>query len=132
MDKIQPRPTPTSQPYWDGCSQGELRLQFCNQCSSYQFYPRIVCSHCGWPDPDWQVASGEGVIASFTVVRRGLTPAYEVPNIIALVDLAEGPRMMSVIVDANPEAVTIGAAVSVDFQVWAEEVRLPVFRLKED
>ena len=132
MDRILPRPTPTSQPYFDGCKQGELRLQRCSRCGNYQFYPRILCSHCGAPEPAWEAVSGEGVIASFSVVRRGLTPAYEAPYVVALVDLAEGPRMMSMIVDVDPDTVAVGAAVSVEFQAWSEEVSLPVFRLKEE
>lgn len=47
MSLVTPRPTSTSQPYWDGCGEGELRLQFCEQCRQFQFYPRVMCCHCG-------------------------------------------------------------------------------------
>jgi len=132
MDRILPRPTALSQPYWDGCRAGELRLQQCAACARFQFYPRIVCSHCGHTALSWQVASGRGVLASFTVVRRGISAAYPAPYIVALVDLDEGPRMMSSIVDPSPDILWVGAPLEVDFVEWSGDVVLPVFRLATD
>jgi uncharacterized OB-fold protein len=131
--KIQPRPTAVSAPYFEGCRAGELRLQLCGACGRYQFYPRIVCSHCGADEVRWQAASGAGRIASFTVVRRGVSAAYEAPYIVALIDLAEGPRMMSQIVhiDAEDARLRIGASVCIEFQAWSDEIDLPVFRLRD-
>ena len=119
-----------------GCQQigdgaGELRLQYCQGCASYQFYPRIICSHCGAAEPEWQAVSGAGRIASFSVVRRGISRAYPAPYVVALIDLDEGPRMMSSIVDAAPESVAVGAAVDVKFEDWGAEHVLPVFSLRE-
>jgi uncharacterized OB-fold protein len=127
MDRIQPRKTRLTEPYWEGCRSGELRLQRCTACGNCQFYPRIACSHCGATDLAWQRASGRGHIASFTVVRRGITQAYEAPYVVALIDLEEGPRMMSTITGCDPESVRIGQPVSVAFEEWSEEVSLPVF-----
>jgi uncharacterized protein len=129
MSKILPRPTETSAPYWQGCQQGELRLQKCNACQQVQFYPRIMCSHCQHQSLDWVVASGGGEIASFTVVRRGVSDAYPAPYIVALIDLEEGPRMMSHIVGADPVSVAIGDAVLVEFEEWSDEITMPVFRV---
>ena len=70
-----------------------------------------------------------GTIASYTVVRRGVSADFEAPYVIALIDLAEGPRMMSQIVDADPDALAVGLSVKVDFAAWSEEITLPVFRL---
>jgi uncharacterized OB-fold protein len=129
VERILPRPTPLSQHYWDGCRQGELRLQQCTACDRYQFYPRIFCSHCGHAELGWQVASGRGVLASFTVVQRGITAAYPAPYIVALVDLAEGPRMMSTVVDQPADTLWVGAPVEVAFVEWSADFILPVFRL---
>ena len=80
-------------------------------------------------DLQWVRASGQGTVASFTIVRRGISKAYPAPYVVALIDLEEGPRMMSNIIEAEPEQVSIGAAVSVDLQHWSEGTTLPVFRL---
>ena len=132
MQRTLPPVTELTQPYWDGCNNGELRLQRCNDCGRHQFYPRIVCSHCTSTNLEWAGASGAGKIASFTVVRRAISKAYEAPYIVALIDLAEGVRMMSMVVDADIESVSIGDAVSVDFETWSEELSLPVFRIAEN
>ena len=77
----------------------------------------------------WEAAGGAGTIASYTVVRRGVSADFEAPYVIALIDLAEGPRMMSQIVDADPDALAVGLSVKMDFAAWSEDITLPVFRL---
>ena len=63
------------------------------------------------------------------MVRRAISKAYDAPYIVALIDLDEGVRMMSNVVDADPEQVSVGDSVTVDFENWSDELRLPVFRL---
>jgi uncharacterized OB-fold protein len=132
VTRILPSPTPLSEPYWQGCRDGVLRLQHCTGCGRYQFYPRNLCSHCSGRELAWRDASGRGRVATFTVVRRGVSTAYEAPYIVALIDLAEGPRMMSWLVDTEPEDVVIGAPVTVDFEAWSDDVSMPVFRLEQE
>ncbi len=127
--RIQPKTTPLSDPYWSGCKEGRLRLQQCDDCERFQFYPRIFCSHCGHRELTWRDVSGRGRIASFTVVQQPLTLAYPSPSIIILVELEEGPRMMSSLVKADPETVTVGAPVIVDFEEWSDDISMPVFRI---
>ena len=129
--KIQPRPTTVSEPYWQGCSDKELRLQFCTSCNKHQFYPRIVCSTCGSSELEWQKASGQGTIASFTVVRRGVSEAYTAPYLVALIDLAEGVRMMSQVLTSKPDdgRLRVGANVAVSFVAWSPDMTVPVFTL---
>ena len=131
MNRILPRPTALSQPYWDGCREGILRLQQCVHCARFQFYPRIICSHCGGSQMHWQAVSGRGLLASFTTVQRGISSAYPSPYVVALVDLEEGPRMMSQVIESVPARLHIGAPVEVAFQSWAEDIILPVFRLPD-
>jgi len=73
--------------------------------------------------------SGKGTIASYTVVRRAVSEAFTAPYVIALIDLVEGPRMMSQIVDTEPEALAVGQTLSVAFEAWSEDIKLPVFKL---
>ena len=129
MSKTLPPVTPLSTPYFEGCKAGVLRLQQCKQCQLHQFYPRTICSHCASDDLTWTDACGSGVIASFTVVRHAISQAYDAPYVVALIDLAEGPRMMSSLLDVDPDHVSIGQPVQVDFAQWSNEISMPVFKL---
>lgn len=121
-----------SRPYWEGLKQGELRIQRCQACSQAVFYPRALCPHCHSDQLEWIVASGKGTIYAYTVAHQGFGSfAADVPFVIALVELEEGARMMSRIIDAPRERVTIGAAVSVTFEGSGEDLTLPYFRLVE-
>lgn len=128
MSRILPRPTALSQPYWDGCRKGVLLLQHCVDCGELQFYPRIICSSCGGGNLDWQASSGKGAVASFTIVQRGITAAYPAPYMVALIDLEEGPRMMSSLIDVAAEDVRVGLCVEVTFTDWSDEIAVPEFR----
>ena len=129
-----PRPTPETQPYWDGCREGRLLLQRCTGCGAHQFYPRSVCVCCDAEALEWVQASGRGRIRSFTVVRRPVSKAYaaQTPYIVALIELAEGPTMMSNIVDCAPEEAAIGLPVEVVFEQWSAEISVPMFRPRHD
>lgn len=121
-----------SRPYWEGLTQGELRIQRCQACSQAVFYPRALCPHCHSEQLEWIVANGKGTIYTYTVAHQGFGPfAADVPFVIALIELEEGARMMSRIIDAPRERVTIGAAVSVTFEGSGEDLTLPYFRLVE-
>lgn len=128
MAKPTPRPTPTEAPFYEGCARGELMLQQCQTCQRVLFYPRTHCDGCQSETLSWERASGAGTVASFTVVRRAVSTDFEAPYVIALIDLDEGPRMMSHIVGIDPEAVSVGMPVTVDFAAWTEDITLPVFR----
>ena len=129
MQRTLPPLTDLTEPYWEGCRAGELKLQRCSDCGEHQFYPRNICAHCTSRNLAWVTATGRGKIASLTVVRRAISKAYDAPYIVALIDLDEGVRMMSNVVDADPEQVNIGDNVTVVFENWSDELRLPVFRL---
>lgn len=130
--KALPVPTPESAPYWQGCRESKLLLQRCEACGRHQFYPRVICTACSNARLAWVAGSGRGRVKSFTVIRRAVSAAYEadVPYVVALIELAEGPTLMSNIVDAPPENVRIGAPVRVRFDAWSEDLRLPVFLLE--
>ena len=129
MAKPVPRPTPTEQPFYDACAAGKLVLQRCQNCGHVLFYPRTHCDACQSDQLVWENASGAGTIASYTVVRRGVSADFEAPYVIALIDLAEAQRMMSQVVDTGADALAVGLSVRVDFAAWSEDITLPVFRL---
>lgn len=119
-----------TRPYWEGLAQGELRIQRCNACLRAVFYPRALCPHCQADQLCWIVASGRGTIYSYTVAHQAFGIfAEETPFIVAIVQLEEGVRMMSRIVDSSRERVAIGQPVQVTFEVVGEHLTLPYFRL---
>lgn len=129
--KHLPRPTPLSQPWWDACREMQLLLQRCTECGHHQFYPRTLCTACSH-EVEWIPASGQGTVLSYTVIRHPVSPAYkaDVPYIIALIELEEGPVMMSTVDDCDPGNVRIGMPVAVDFQQWTDEITMPFFRTR--
>lgn len=121
-----------SQVYWEGIAEKQVRIQRCNTCSQAVFYPRSICPHCFSDQLSWIVASGKGTIYSYTVAHQAFGSfANEVPFVIAIVELEEGVRMMTRILDAPRERVVVGAPVSVTFESIAEGITLPYFRLTE-
>jgi uncharacterized OB-fold protein len=130
--KALPQPTPISAPYWQAAREGRLVVQRCEACGHLQLYPRSLCTRCSGERLGWREASGRGRVKSFTVIRRAVSAAYEadVPYVVALIALDEGPTLMSNVVGCPPEAVRIGAAVRVRFDAWAPEVTVPVFTLE--
>ena len=129
----EPKPLPVvdadTRPFWDGAREGKLRIKTCTECGRAHFYPRALCPHCHSDRLDWIDAKGTGEIYTFTIARRGAGKAFEAdaPYIVALIQLDEGPRMMSNIVTDNVETVRIGQRVRVVFAEAGEGVVLPKF-----
>ena len=126
--KIEPRPTPETQEFWDGCAAGELRLQRCRPCDAHYFPPRPFCPDCLSDDVTWEAVSGRGTLHTYVINHRP-APGFEGPYAIAVVQLEEGPRMMSNIVgvDQTPEALVLDMPLEVTFEERGE-VQLPLFR----
>ena len=134
MSDLQPRPRPepsaTSQPFWDATLNGEFRIQHCTECGAHVFYPRVNCTECGSQALEWVVACGRGTVYSYTVARRPTHPAFaeRVPYVIAIVELDEGPRVTTNLVDCDPDTVRIGLPVELTFEAPVDGIALPLFR----
>lgn len=102
--------TPLTDVYWQAAEQGRLLLQRCTACGHLQHYPRTLCSSCWCDDLTWVDASGRGRVATATVVHMPGHPAWqsETPYVLALVELDEGPRLMTNVVGVAPDSVTVG------------------------
>jgi len=128
--KPLPEPTPETQPFWDGCAAGELRIQRCLECQRPYFYPRPVCPSCGSTNVEWFTASGNATLYSYVIKHRP-APGFEddEPYAIAVVTLEEGPRMMTSItgVPATPEALVLDIPLHVTFEQRGH-IHLPVFQ----
>ncbi|QEC46471.1 hypothetical protein FSW04_01995 [Baekduia soli] len=115
-----PRLDPETQPYWDAAARGELVLPLCPRCDRLFWYPRGACPRCGATDLSWRPASGEGVVYSFSVVRRaGGAWAQAVPYVLAYVTLAEGLTVAANIVGCAPEEITVDLPVHAVFEAAA-------------
>jgi uncharacterized OB-fold protein len=124
-----PKPTPETQHYWDGAKAGELRLQTCNDCSKTYFPPRPFCPKCGSRSVKVTKASGKAKLYSYVIHARD-TPGFKAPYAIAVVELAEGPRMMTNIVgcDQTPEALQLDMPLEVTFEKQTDDISLPMFK----
>jgi uncharacterized OB-fold protein len=128
--KFLPRPRPETAAWWQSCRERKLMIQRCSECGAFQFYPRIVCSSCMNSQVEWVESAGRGKVLTFTVCRLPVAKAYaaDVPYVVALIRLDEGPTMMSNIVECDPESVAIGMPVEVIFEKWSEDITVPQFR----
>ena len=124
-----PQPTPETQHFWDGTKRGELLLQCCNSCEHTYFPPRPFCPKCSNRDVRVFAASGDATLASYVINERP-HPAFDGPYAIALVELAEGVRMMTNIVDCEqtPAALELDMPLTVVFEPVSEDITLPLFR----
>ena len=118
-----PQPNPETKPYWEAASRGKLLIKRCEACGEVHFYPRALCPFCFSDRTVWQEASGDGTIYTFSVTRRA-----PVPFAIAYVTLAEGPMMMTNIVDCDLDAIRIGQAVTVVFEPSEGGPPVPMFK----
>lgn len=117
-------------PYWEAARRGELVVQRCGACEARTFPPRARCPRCGADALAWAPVSGRGTVYSFTVARRAPHPVFagQLPLVVAIVELAEGPRLVTNIVGCDPADVTVGMAVEVAFEpIDDSDMALPVF-----
>ena len=123
---------PANAPYWEALKRHELRLQRCNECSTLRFPVSPVCYACmSTAEPTWELLSGKGTLTSWIVVERATgNPAWseDVPYVVACVDLDEGPRLTTNIVEADPFGLTSHMRVEVVFDDVTPEVTLAKFR----
>jgi uncharacterized protein len=124
-----PKPTPETLPFWESTKARAMSIQHCRDCAAAIFYPRSFCPRCLSSELEWRPVSGRATLASYVINRRPL-PVFEVEQqIIALVNLEEGVRMMTNIVDVEPtpDALQLGMALELAYDERGDQV-LPVFR----
>ncbi|MEE8419806.1 MAG: Zn-ribbon domain-containing OB-fold protein [Dehalococcoidales bacterium] len=121
---------PETQPYWEGTKRHELLIQRCKDCGTFQFYPRGMCVSCLSDNTEWVQASGKAKVYSFTIAHRPARPAFadDVPYNIAIIELDEGVRMTSNIVECDNEDIKVDMPVEVVFDDVTPEITLPRFK----
>lgn len=128
-------PLPTlsewNRPFFAAGFHGELKLQRCDQCAKLIYYPRPLCPYCLSASYHWVAMSGEGTIYSFAIVWHPQQRAFDdrVPIVLAIIQLVEGPQMVSTVIRSEPDEMHIGASVRVVFDRVTDEIALPKFVL---
>jgi uncharacterized OB-fold protein len=128
--KPRPRPTPTSQPFWDALREGRIDIQRCDDCGQWVHYPRSRCSRCLSPWLSWHTVPGFGVVYSFSVARQATATVFEdeVPQIITVVELPEGVRLSTTLVDVDADDVRVGLPVEPVFEPGDDGITLLRYR----
>ena len=123
-ERVIPAPptNPETAAFWDAAAEGKLLLKRCTACRELHWYPRALCPFCGSDRTEWIEASGRGTVYSYSVFRRA-----PIPYAIAYVTLAEGPTLMTNIVDCDLDAIRIGQAVRVTFKPTEGGPPVPMF-----
>lgn len=132
-DKPLPEINSLTAPFWEYCRKHELRMQFCRRCGEWIWYPKAICPKCGKGDQIvWERLSGKGSVYSFTIIRQVIDNSdsfsKDIPFVIALIELDEGPRIYSNIVGTSYDSVSIGDRVEVVFEDITNEITLPKFK----
>ncbi len=133
-EKIPSRPLPDTRnagaKFWSAAAEGALLVPKCNACTRTFWHPRPRCPHCGSERVDWIRGSGKGTIHTYTVVRQSGDPYFKtkLPYAVAMIELDEGVRLMSNIVETPLEALRIGMRVEVVFEPSSEGMAIPLFR----
>lgn len=120
---------PHSEAFWKGTKQKKLLIQHCCDCDSYIFYPRKNCPECWSSNLDWRESSGKAKVFSYSVTYEGVESMFqeELPIILAWVDLPEGVRLNTNILDCDPDDVKFGMDVEVVFKEATDEITMPYF-----
>lgn len=127
--KPLPEPNLDTAEYWAAARAHILKLQKCRGCGAFRYYPRPVCPVCMSFDFDWQAVSGRGKVYTFTVIHRAPHPGFkeDLPFVMAVVALEEGPRMLTNITGCAPSDVRIDMPVAVVFEDATDEISLAKF-----
>mgnify|MGYP005864352037 CR=1 FL=1 len=128
--KPLPQPTIDSAPFWEYCRQHELRMQKCQDCGHVRYPPNVLCPKCLSEKASWEELSGRGTVYSWIIFHQIYHPAFaaDVPYPVAIVELDEGPRLLTNIVLCPVDQISIGLPVEVVFEDMTESVALPKFK----
>jgi len=119
-----------SRPHWDGLSEGRLVIKRCDACGEFHHYPRPFCPRCWSEEVRWVDASGDATLYTWSMVHVNDLPPFggQVPYVAAVVDLAEGPRMMTRIIGCDEDALDFGMALRFETEPLTDDIAIAVFR----
>jgi uncharacterized OB-fold protein len=130
-NKPLPEPTPETKEFWDSLKQHSIRIQRCQDCRDFYFYPRPFCPNCYSSNVAWENVSGKGKLETYVINHRP-APGFQddAPYVIAVVTLDEGPRMMTnlVNVEPEPEHLPVDLPLEIVYDDVTDEITLPKFQ----
>lgn len=118
----------SSTPFWEGIRNKQLVLQRCKECGAWLHPPRPMCPKCQSIEQEWVPSNGKGAIYSWVTLHESPHPAFKSPYTVVLVEMDEGPRLVSNMIEGEPEALMVGMPVEVVFEDVADDLTLPKFR----
>ena len=129
-DKPLPQPNADNKPFWEGCKAHELRFQKCLNCDHIRWPPSIICPKCYSREFEWIQADGRGRVYTFVVYHQAYDPAFEkdVPYVTAVIELEEGPHLLSNVVGCRPDEVQCDMPVEVTWEDVSPDFSLPKFK----
>ncbi|MNZ12010.1 hypothetical protein D3C78_288810 [compost metagenome] len=130
-NKPLPQATAVSKPFWDALREHRVTIQLCGDCESWVFYPRSNCPHCLSANLRWEEIEGKGEIYSYTIARVPTLPEFadEAPQLLAVIQLDQGPRLNSTLVGIEPEQIRVGMRVK---PVFDDQDQVTLLRFTQD
>ena len=127
--RFSPPISDAAKPFWEATRSQSFELPWCRSCKQFFWYPRELCPRCLGEDIEWRPASGNATVYACSIQTKPAHPtlADRVPYVVALIDLEEGPRLMTNIVNCDPAAVSIGMPVQLTWEALDDGRHLPVF-----
>jgi uncharacterized OB-fold protein len=124
-----PNPDLETQPFWDACRDGKFLLRHCNACGRDTYYPRPFCPSCWSDDVTWKEASGRGTLYTYSIVHVNDLPPFNerVPYVAAIVELEDGPKVMTNVEGVPFDELRIGMPLALAFRTISDDVTIPVF-----
>ena len=128
-NKPLPEITTDNKPFWDACKRHELSLQKCLNCGCLR-HPSPICWNCLSMDSEWVTVSGRGKLYTWTIIHQRYHPGFieEIPYNVAIVELYEGPRLLTNIVDCSNDDLSVGMELEVTFDDVTDDITLPRFK----
>ena len=125
-----PKPDDDTEPFWNGCRDGRFLIKRCTDCGRASFYPRPFCPRCWSERVEWETASGRATLYTYSIVRVNDLPPFNerVPYVAAIVELDEGPKAISNVIDCDFADIRIGMPLEVTFTDIGDGVTIPQFR----
>jgi len=125
-----PTPDLETQPFWDACREHTLLVKRCGACGTHFHYPRPFCPKCWSDDVSWKPASGRATLYTYSIVHQNDLPPFNerVPYVAAVVELEEGPRVMTNVEGVAHDQLWVGMPLVVDFKPLNDEITIAIFR----
>lgn len=129
-NKPLPKINSDVKPFWDGCKNRELKFQKCQACGHVRWPASIICPKCYKKETEWVISRGHGTIYTYSVYHTAYHTGFinEIPYVVAIVELDEGPHLLTNIIDCNPQEIKIGMDVTVVWDDVTPEITLPKFK----